>query len=123
MNIILPLAVLIFVALGCTPSNRQAGPATPLPKASPTPTLTTAQKKEKRESAIEDMERKFLSKGMDVHFSWPQKDTLKMRYVLMSRPIVYQIQNETDFVQTLGELGVKKLILTDGYRETWTIEP
>jgi len=75
-----------------------------------------------RNGAIMKLEDEFLKKGMDVHFDWPKKDTLRMKYVLMSRPMVYKIQNETDFMANLARLGVKRVIFTDGFNETWTFD-
>lgn len=121
-SLLLPLAILFLVVLGCTapPTTKQVSNAAP---PTPSPTLTKAELKIQRESMISDLEREYLEDGMDVHFTWPKADTLKMTYVLMSRPAVYKIQNDTHFVETMGKLGVKKVILTDGYNHTWTITP
>jgi hypothetical protein len=70
------------------------------------------------------MENSFLKKGMDVHvsISGPKGTTLTIRYILMSRPIVYQVLNETDFVKNRKGDGFKKAVFTDGYKQTWTYD-
>ena len=70
------------------------------------------------------MENSFLKKGMDVQVSTsgPKGTTLTIRYILMSRPIVYQVINETDFIKNRRSDGFKKAVFTDGYNKTWTYD-
>jgi hypothetical protein len=77
-----------------------------------------------RETVIAKLEKDLLSKGMDFYFSFEGKnqDTLRAKYVLMSRPMVYQITNETDFLKNMELIGVKKVIFTDGFDSSWTYD-
>lgn len=77
-----------------------------------------------REIVAEQMEKKMLSEGMDFEFSvsGADKTVLRVKYVLMSRPLVYKLTNETDFLQNLKDAGFKKVIFTDGYDESWTYD-
>ncbi len=124
-KLIIPTLILVFMALACANQNRSGQTTSSAGTPTPTPTKQEAKLAQERArvTVINEMERNFLEKGMDVHFTWQKNDTLKVTYVLMSRPMVYQIQNDTDFIQNMGTLGVKKVILTDGFRETWTISP
>ena len=47
-----------------------------------------------REQYVKRLERDLLKQGWDVYFtlSGPDKTTLRMKYVLLSRPTVYQLQ-------------------------------
>jgi hypothetical protein len=38
----------------------------------------------------------------------------------MSRPLVYKMANETDFLESLEKIGFKKVIFSDGYNYSWT---
>jgi hypothetical protein len=75
-----------------------------------------------RENIANELEKRYLSNGMDVRItlSGPEKTIMRMEYVLMSRPLIYKITNETDFLQNLKTLGFKKVIFTDGYYHSWT---
>lgn len=77
-----------------------------------------------RKAVIAAMEKDLLSKGMDFYFTFEGKeeDILRVKYVLMSRPLIYKITNETEFTQNMQKTGVKKIIFTDGYNETWTFD-
>jgi hypothetical protein len=81
-----------------------------------------ANQKAEREAIIDRLESNLLKQGMDFYFNWegPGGDTLRIKYVLMSRPVVYNITNETDFLNNLRAVGVKKVIFTDGYDESWS---
>jgi hypothetical protein len=77
-----------------------------------------------RERIAEEMERNYLSKGMDVHIrlSGTEKTIMKMEYVLFSRPLVYKIVNETDFLADLKKAGFQKVIFDDKYNYSWTYD-
>ena len=77
-----------------------------------------------RERIAEEMERNYLSEGMDVHIrlSGPEKTIMKMEYVLFSRPLVYKIVNETDFLANLKKAGFQKVIFDDRYNYSWTYD-
>lgn len=77
-----------------------------------------------RQSVIKEMEQKMLAQGMDFYFSAEGKnaDILRVKYVLMSRPLVYKITTETEFLENMKKTGVKKVIFTDGYDDSWTYD-
>lgn len=76
-----------------------------------------------REAFANYAEEHFLKSGHDFHVTvnGPNKTTITFKYVLMSRPMVYKINNETSFMTRLRSEGFRKLIMTDGYNETWTV--
>ncbi len=61
---------------------------------------------------------------MDVKVSASglKKDQLRLKYVLMSQPLVYKFQNEMKISDQAAVFGFKKVIYTDGYDETWTVD-
>lgn len=67
------------------------------------------------------IEENFLKRGFDVVMktSGDNHQTLTMRYILMNRPFLYQIVNETDFLQNCKRLGFKQIVFTNGYDDTW----
>lgn len=77
-----------------------------------------------RRIVVEQMEKKMLSEGMDFEFttSGPDEDILRVKYVLMSRPLVYKVTNETEFLQNMRIGGFKKVTFTDGYDDSWTFD-
>ena len=72
-------------------------------------------------SATEEV---FVKNGMDVKVTanGAAKEQLRVKYVLMSQPLVYKLQNEMKFSENAKTLGFKKIIYTDGYDETWTVD-
>mgnify|MGYP006890186188 CR=1 FL=1 len=66
----------------------------------------------------------FVKNGMDVRVSasGAKKDQLRLKYVLMSQPLVYKFQNEMKINEQARVFGFKKIIYTDGYDETWTVD-
>ena len=72
-------------------------------------------------SATEEI---FVKSGMDVKVSasGTKKDQLRLKYVLMSQPLVYKFQNEVKLPQQARVLGFKKIIYSDGYNETWNVD-
>jgi hypothetical protein len=76
-----------------------------------------------REQWADQMERGMLLKGFDVHImlSGADKTIMTMRYALLSRPTVYQLQ-ESDFFDKMKKVGFKKAILTDGYNQSWIFD-
>ena len=69
-------------------------------------------------------ERAFLDNGMDVYVTTVGKDarTLRIRYILMSRPLVHQMQNNGSLISTWREAGFHRVIMTDGYNSRWTLD-
>jgi hypothetical protein len=70
------------------------------------------------------LERKYLEKGLDIYVTsiGPDKTTIKLKYILMSRPLLYKLLSETQFLDELKSHGFKKAIFTDGYRDTWDFD-
>lgn len=77
-----------------------------------------------RQLVVEQMEKRMLSAGHDFSFtlSGSEKKVLTVKYVLMSRPLVYQVTNESDFLSSLRDAGFTKVIFTDGYYERWSFD-
>lgn len=77
-----------------------------------------------RDIVAGQMEKKLLSEGMDatVTVAGPEKTTITFKYVLFSRPLVYKLTNETEFLQNMRDAGFRKVIFTDGYYNTWTYD-
>lgn len=111
------------------PSAMASPSASPSPESSLTPkqiqdarvALKQVMAKD-RQAAGKEMERNFLSNGMDVNVrvSGPENKTIKFQYVLWSRPLVYKLVNENDFLENLQKHGYNNVIFYDGYRYTWT---
>jgi hypothetical protein len=57
----------------------------------------------------------------DCQLKQQNKTIVTMKYVLLSRPTVYQLQ-ESGFLEQLKKRGFKKAILADGYRYTWNFD-
>jgi hypothetical protein len=78
----------------------------------------------RRETYADRLEREYLSKGMDVRITLvgSGKTTIRMQYILAGRPLAYQMANDPEIRSTLQSLGFKRLELSDGYDETYTID-
>ena len=61
---------------------------------------------------------------MDVKVSatGTKKDQLRLKYVLMSQPLVYKFQNKVKLPEQAKALGFKKIIYSDGYNESWNVD-
>ena len=114
-----------------TPKYFQTQPVATLEKVRETPPTTPAfvdngpeTKKQLREEAATRMENKFLDQGMDVHVtvSGKNKDIITLKYVLISRPLVHQLNKDGTLIDNLQRMEFKKAIFTDGYRATWTFD-
>lgn len=77
-----------------------------------------------RQNFADAYERQLLDQGMDVYVSalGKSRQTLKVKWILVSRPLVYKMINDPNFVSKLREMGFKKLVMTDGYDDTWSID-
>ncbi len=75
-----------------------------------------------REKFAYEYEKKLLEEGMDVYVRAQGKDktTLYLKYVLFSRPLIYNLVNDSNFSNLVTSNGFKKVIFTDGYDSTWT---
>ncbi len=69
-------------------------------------------------------EEAFLDEGKDVYLTVEGKDArrLKVKYVLMGRPMAHQIGKNTTLISRWRELGFTEVVLTDGYRESWKLD-
>jgi hypothetical protein len=74
-----------------------------------------------RKAYANDAERRMLDVGRDFYFSVEGKDSsiLRIRYVLMSRPLVHQMVNNSKIMDQWRDLGFNEVIFTDGYNNTW----
>jgi len=70
------------------------------------------------------VEENFIKNGMDIRTSieGSKKDHLRLKYVLMSKPLVYKFQNEMKLDEQAKVFGFTKLIYSDGYNESWTVD-
>ncbi|NYI20184.1 hypothetical protein FHR53_003352 [Xanthomonas arboricola] len=86
--------------------------------------LTAKVSQQRRSLYASTAEEIFVKNGMDVKItaSGAKKDQLRLRYVLMSQPLVYKFQNEMEMDDQARAFGFKKIIYTDGYDETWTVD-
>jgi len=66
----------------------------------------------------------FVKNGMDakVTANGSKNEQLKIKYILMSKPLVYKFQNEMEISTQARNFGFRKIIYTDGYDETWTVD-
>lgn len=79
---------------------------------------------EMRKTYIQTKESELLGKGFDAYLSLRGKkqDELQIKYVLMSRPMVYQLSQDLDFRHTLQRYGFIKVHFTDGYTDSWDLD-
>lgn len=77
-----------------------------------------AQQRQIYASAMEEI---FVKSGMDVKVTagGAKKDRLTLKYVLMSKPMVYKLDNEVKLSEQARTFGFKKITYTDGYNESW----
>jgi len=77
-----------------------------------------------REAHASALEEVFISTGMDARVSaiGSNKSTLRIKFVLMSQPLVYKLQQEGLVSLRAKELDFKKVIYTDGYDNSWTVD-
>ncbi|QQQ01012.1 hypothetical protein [Lysobacter enzymogenes] len=70
------------------------------------------------------IEENFIKNGLDIRTSveGSKKDHLRLKYVLMSKPLVYKFQNEMKLDEQAKVFGFTKLIYSDGYNESWTVD-
>ncbi|MBM4283714.1 MAG: hypothetical protein FJ128_00475 [Deltaproteobacteria bacterium] len=69
------------------------------------------------------LENEFLNRGYDISVKVLGKEsrTLKLKWVLMGRPLVHQLTNDGKLAAKWREMGFKKVIFTDGYRAAWDL--
>jgi len=73
-----------------------------------------------RQKYAQELENQYLSQGKDIRVTLEgrEKRTIKLYYILFSRPLVYKLSQETDFITSFKTYGFKKVILDNG-RESW----
>ena len=72
---------------------------------------------EGRRDYANEMEKTWLKNGMDAHVSTSgsKSTTLVIRYVLVSRPLLFKLMNETPFVENAKKVGFTNIHFTNGY--------
>ncbi len=80
-----------------------------------------------REVYASSVEEIFVRRGMDVRVRsvGNGNSTLRITFALMSRPLIYQFQNEIKLDEQARSIGFTKLVYTNGFEsdlgETWTV--
>ena len=69
----------------------------------------------RREETAKSLEKDFLDKGMDVRttLSGPDKTTLRMEYILFSRPMVHVLVTKSEMLSELKAKGFLKVIFSN----------
>jgi hypothetical protein len=73
-------------------------------------------------------EESFMKDGMDISVtaSGAMKDQLRLKFALMSQPLIYKLQNEVDLPKVARSLGFRKIVYTNGFEgsmgNTWTVD-
>lgn len=72
-------------------------------------------------SATEEI---FIKSGMDIKITaaGAKKEQLRLKYVLMSQPLVYKFQNDAKLPEQARLLGFEKIVYSDGYDATWNVD-
>lgn len=80
--------------------------------------------KQQRVTYASATEEIFVKNGMDVDVAanGSNKEQLRIKYVLMSQPLVYKFQNEMKLQDQARLFGFERIIYTDGYGDTWTVD-
>ncbi len=70
-------------------------------------------------------EKELLQQGMDASVTTQGEDhsVLYIRYLLMDKPFVSKLSSNKEFIDTLQRMEFKKVQLTNGYDESWTVNP
>lgn len=79
---------------------------------------------EARKDFAVSYENECLNRGMDARVTTlgAGHTTLKIQFVLINRPFAHQFNNDNDIRSRLTGLGFSKVILTNGFDDTWTIK-
>lgn len=85
--------------------------------------MRVLEEKRARANIAKKIEDGFLEHGKDVYVSvtGKQNEILKLKYILVSRPFVHSLKNDEDFVRLIKHAKFKKVILTDGFGESWEL--
>jgi len=70
-----------------------------------------------RKEFVRKLENDFLGNGVDVRLttSGAKGTILNLRYVLVSRPLLYKLANESTFLENAKHVGFARVHFTDGY--------
>lgn len=106
-----------------TPKVAQPAQQQPAAVAAPKPPSKT-ELIEHRKTFAKEYENTLLNRGRDAHVTTTGKhhEILKIKWILVSRPIVHAMSNDTETLTILRTLEFKKIVMTDGHSETWDIE-
>lgn len=91
-------------------------------------TLLSEVQQQRRVMYASLLEEVFIKQGMDaqVTATGKNKEQLRISYALMSRPLMYKLENSSNIKEQAGALGFSKLIYTNGFESqlgrTWTID-
>lgn len=120
------LAFIMIFAFGAASSllrhsDAPSPPAQTVSQKADQAVVPTPQTLIERKSYAEKSELNSLKSGMDIQWIVQGKNgtTLKIQYVLMGRPLAYNLLNNSSLVETWKNLGFKTVILTDGFNSTW----
>lgn len=81
-----------------------------------------------RDAYASSIEEIFIKNGMDMRVTavGDGKRTLRLKYALMSQPLIYKFQNEVNLDAKAKSFGFKKIIYTNGFESdlgsTWTVK-
>lgn len=115
------LGVAVMAMFGNAGKERDAvDPASP--PAIDSAALANANTPQSRAEYADDLERSYLSAGLDVRvtLTGPKQTTLRITWVLVGRPAAYQMMNDASLTQNLQRRGFKKVVLSDGYNESYS---
>jgi hypothetical protein len=70
-----------------------------------------------RKQFVRETTTNFLKAGMDVTLTTTgaKATTLTFRYVLVSRPFLYKLMNDTQFIENCKSVGFTSIYFTDGH--------
>jgi hypothetical protein len=74
-----------------------------------------------RKSYAAEYEKSLLRQGMSVTITaeGDRATTLKISYPLMSKALAFQLSEKSDQIENWRRRGFRKVVLTDGFNETW----
>jgi hypothetical protein len=75
-----------------------------------------------RRTYAAEYEKRLLAAGQDatVTVGSPDSNTLNISFVLINRPFVYQIENDSNLNAEWKRLGFRSIHLSDGYDSSWS---
>jgi hypothetical protein len=78
-----------------------------------------------RKNFAQKYENGLLDDGMDARVTTSGKGNviLNIQYIMVNKVWAYKLNKDEAFNRSLGEMGFKKVVLTDGYDENWNWTP